>query len=80
MPRNRTTYRRDEVEEFEGKLRRFSESLAHRERRMLRSIIAAALEDGDDTAGFLDLPDDALFAALARLLTAETETRTEAVS
>jgi hypothetical protein len=76
MPRNRTTYRRDEFEEFEGKLRRFNESLAHRERRMLRTIIAAALEDSDDTAGFMDLSDDELFAALARLLTAEGGTGT----
>jgi len=74
MPRSRTTYRRDEFEDFEGKLRRFNESLAHRERRMLRSIIAAALEDGDDTSGYMELSDEELFAALARLLTSETET------
>ena len=62
-------YRREDVDEFDLKLRRFSESLAQRERRMLRSLIAAALEGEDDTSGYLDLPDDELFAALARMLT-----------
>lgn len=64
----RTTYKRDEVDEFDTKLRRFADSLAHRERRMLREIIAAALENDNDTAGFRALDDDALFAALTRLL------------
>ena len=72
MPRTRTTYRREEVDEFDGKLRRFSESLAQRERRMLRSIIAAALEDDNDTAGYMEMSDDELFAALARMLSVET--------
>lgn len=64
----RTTYRRDEVDEFDSKLRRFSDSLAQRERRMLREIIAAALEGDEDVAGFLSLTDDQLFAALAAML------------
>ena len=62
-------YSPDDVEEFDRKLRHFSESLAHRERRMLRQIIAAALEDEDDTAGYLELSDEDLFKALARILT-----------
>jgi predicted DNA-binding protein len=72
MPKTRTTYRREEVDEFEGRLRRFSESLAHRERRMLREIIAAALDDMDDTQGYATMTDDQLFAALRQLLTGTT--------
>jgi hypothetical protein len=70
MARSNTTYRRTEVDEFDRKLRRFSESLAHRERRMLRDIIQAAMSEDDDAAGFADLSDDELFAALARMLAA----------
>lgn len=61
-------YRREDVDEFDRKLRRFSESLAQRERRMLRSIIAAALDGDDDTSGYIDLTDDELFKAVGRLL------------
>jgi hypothetical protein len=71
MPRTRTKYRREDVDEFDRKLRRFSESLAQRERRMLREIIAAALADEDDTSGFADLSDEALYVALARLLSGD---------
>ena len=71
MARTQTRYPRQDVEEFDRKLRRFSESLAHRERRMLRSLITAALEDEDDTAGYVELSDDELFAALARMLAGE---------
>ena len=70
MARTTTTYRRTEVDDFDRKLRRFSESLAHRERRMLRDIIQAAMSEDDDAAGFADLTDDELFAALARMLAA----------
>lgn len=70
MARTTTPYRRTEVDEFDRKLRRFSESLAHRERRMLREIIQSALTEDDDAAGFADLTDDELFAALARMLAA----------
>ncbi|MGD9893200.1 MAG: hypothetical protein AB7R89_09325 [Dehalococcoidia bacterium] len=71
MARSNTTYRRTEVDEFDRKLRRFSESLAHRERRMLRDIIQAAMSEDDDAVGFADLTDDELFAALARMLAAD---------
>ena len=70
MAKRVTRYRREDVDEFDQKLRRFSESLAQRERRMLRSIIAAALEGDDDTSAYIDLSDDELFKALARMLTA----------
>ncbi len=73
MARTMTTYRRQEVDEFDRKLRRFSESLAQRERRMLREIIAAALEEDDDTAGYAALSDEQLFAALARMLTDQSD-------
>ena len=76
MARTERIYRREEVDEFDRKLRRFNESLAHRERRMLRRIIAASLDGDDDTAGYLDLPDDELFAALIRMLTAEDNVST----
>ena len=69
MARTFTTYRRQEVDEVDRKLRRFSESLAQRERRMLREVITAALEGDDDTAGYAQMSDEQLFAALARLLT-----------
>ena len=74
MARTTTTYRRTEVDEFDRKLRRFSESLAHRERRMLREIIQSALTEDDDAAGFADLTDDELFAALARMLATGDDT------
>lgn len=61
-------YRREDVDEFDRKLRRFSESLAQRERRMLRTIIAAALDGDDDTSGYIDLTDDELFDAVVRML------------
>ncbi len=61
-------FKRQDVDEFDHKLRRFSESLAQRERRMLRTIIAAALEGDDDTSGYLDLSDDELFEAVVRML------------
>ena len=69
MARTFTTYRRQEVDEFDRKLRRFSESLAQRERRMLRQIITAAMDGDDDTSGYAELTDEQLFAALARMLT-----------
>lgn len=71
MARTRRSYRREEVDEFDSKLRHFSESLAQRERRMLRDIIAAALNGDDDVSGYLNLSDDELFAALVRLLAGE---------
>lgn len=71
MARTFTTHRRQEVDEFDRKLRRFSESLAQRERRMLRELIESALAGEDDTAGYAAMTDDQLFAALARLLTSE---------
>ncbi len=72
MARTRTTYRRDEVDEFDRRLRRFNESLAQRERRMLRELIVAALEGDDDTGGFSQMTDEQLFAALAEHLTDST--------
>jgi hypothetical protein len=71
MARTTTPYRRTEVDEFDRKLRRFSESLAHRERRMLREMIQAALSEDDDAAGFAAMTDEQLFDALARMLTGE---------
>jgi hypothetical protein len=68
MARSFTKYRRQEVDEFDRKLRRFSESLAHRERRMLREVIESAMTGDDDAAGYAAMTDDQLFAALARLL------------
>lgn len=70
MARTRTKYRKDDVDEFDRKLRRFNESLAQRERRMLRALIEASLEEGDDTSGYAMMTDEQLFAALARWLTA----------
>ena len=74
MGRTFTTHRRQEVEEFDRKLRRFNESLAHRERRMLREMVEAALSADDDTAGYAALTDDQLFAALSDLLAGSTTT------
>ena len=72
MARSFTKYRRQEVDEFDRKLRRFNESLAHRERRMLRELIESALQDeGAETSGFAQLTDDQLFAALTRILAGE---------
>lgn len=63
------TYQREDVEEFDRKLRRFSESLAHKERRMLRAIITAALEEEEmDVSGFATAPDEAIFQALSTYL------------
>jgi hypothetical protein len=63
------TYRRQDVEEFDRKLRRFHESLAHKERRMLREIITAALEEEDeDTSGFANADDEVVFQALYNFL------------
>lgn len=59
----------EDAREFGRKIRRFHESLAHKERRMLRDVISAALaEEGMDVAGFASMDDDALFAALERFL------------
>jgi len=75
MARTFTPYRRTEVEEFDRRLRRFNESLAHRERRMLREIIEAALtDDDDDAAGYAAMTDDQIFALLARLLAGDDAT------
>ena len=71
MAKSHTTYRRPEVDEFDRKLRRFNESLAHRERRMLRDIIEAALSGDDDAAGYASLTDEQVFAALAAILAGE---------
>ena len=68
MGRSFTKHHRTEVDEFDRKLRRFSESLAQRERRMLRELIQAALHGDDDTGGYAQLTDEQLFAALARVL------------
>lgn len=73
MARTRHNYRREEVEDFGGKLRHFNESLAQRERRLLRSMIIAALEDENDTGGYQSFTDEQLFAALEQMLTAEGE-------
>lgn len=69
------SYRREDVDEFDRKLRRFHESLAQKERRMLREIIASALEeeDGFDVSGFLAADDDTLFRALTTYLTGRAE-------
>lgn len=62
-------YRREDVDEFDRKLRGFSDSLAHRERRMLRQMIIDALAEEDmDVAGFLNADDDTLFEALVTRL------------
>ena len=66
------SYRREDVDEFDRKLRRFHESLAQKERRMLREIIASAMEEDEnfDVAGYLATVDDeALFSALTAYLT-----------
>jgi hypothetical protein len=67
-------FRRDEVEEFDRRLRRFHESLAHKERRMLRQLITEALADADaDVAGYMQMDDDELFRALATFLMERAE-------
>jgi hypothetical protein len=67
------TYQREDVEEFDRKLRRFSESLAHKERRMLREIITAALEEEEmDVAAFVNADDDTVFQALFNYLMSMT--------
>jgi len=68
MARSFTKHSRQEVDEFDRKLRRFGESLAHRERRMLRELIESALQGDDDTGGYAQMSDDQLFAALATIL------------
>lgn len=70
----RRAYRKEDVDEFDRKLRRFQESLAHKERRMLREIITAALEEDEEDAdvqGYALMDDDALFHALAAALRGE---------
>jgi hypothetical protein len=64
------TYRKEDVDEFDRKLRRFHESLAHKERRMLREIIAAALEEEEEmeVEGFGHLDDAALLDRLTAML------------
>ncbi len=74
MPRNpgARAYRREDVEEFDRKLRKFHESLAHKERRMLREIITAALDDEQmDVRGYLALSDEELLDRLTTYLLAE---------
>jgi len=73
MGRSFTKHRRNEVDEFDRKLRRFSESLAQRERRMLRELIEAAIDGDDDTGGYAQLTDEQLFAVLARVLAGEEQ-------
>jgi hypothetical protein len=73
MARSFTKHRRADVDEFDRKLRRFNDSLAHRERRILRELIESALHDDDDTGGYAHLTDEQLFAVLARLLAVDTE-------
>ncbi len=73
MARSKTsstrTYRKEDIDEFDRKLRRFQESLAHKERRMLREIITAALdEEESDVEGFASLSDAAVLDVLYRLL------------
>jgi hypothetical protein len=63
------THRREDVEEFDRKLRRFHESLAHKERRMLRELITASLEQEDeDTSGFAGASDEVVLQALYNFL------------
>ena len=73
MGRSFTKHRRTDVDEFDRKLRRFSESLAQRERRMLRELIEAAIDGDDDTGGYAQLTDEQLFAVLARVLAGEEQ-------
>lgn len=73
MAKSYTTYRRPDVDEFDRKLRRFNESLAHRERRMLRDIIESALNGDDDASGYAALSDEQLFAMLASILAGEKD-------
>lgn len=68
------SYRREDVEEFDRKMRHFNESLAHKERRMLRQMIVDALTDADmDVSGFGELDDAALFNALTTYLLGQAE-------
>ena len=67
-------YRRQDVEEFDRKLRRFHESLAHKERRMLRDMIISALEEEEmDVSGFLHADDETILRALTEFLMTQTE-------
>ena len=67
-------YRRQDVEEFDRKLRRFHESLAHKERRMLREMIISALEEEEmDVSGFIDADDETILRALTEFLMSQTE-------
>ena len=74
MPRvaNRS-YRREEVDEFDRRLRRFQESLAHKERRMLRQLIIDALEEEDgDVSGFANADDETIFNAIRNFFLGQT--------
>ena len=67
-------YRRQDVEEFDRKLRRFHESLAHKERRMLREMIISALEEEEmDVSGFIHADDETILRALTEFLMSQTE-------
>ena len=67
-------YRRQDVEEFDRKLRRFHESLAQKERRMLRDMIISALEEEEmDVSGFIHADDETIFRALTEFLMTQTE-------
>ncbi len=67
-------FRKEDIDEFDRKLRRFHESLAHKERRMLREIITASLEEEDsDVEGFASLSDEAVLELLRRVLLSRAE-------
>jgi hypothetical protein len=68
------SYRREDVDEFDRRLRRFNESLAQKERRMLRQIIVSALEEDEmEVSGFLNADDDTVFLALRNYLLGQAE-------
>lgn len=73
MAKVRSTYKPAEVEEFGRRVRRFHESLAQKERRMLRDIIAASMADDDDVSGFANLSDEDLIALLLKMMSSEEE-------
>lgn len=59
------SFRPEEVDEFDRRLRRFHESLAHKERRMLRQLIIDALEEDEgDVSGFATAADEVIFQAI----------------
>lgn len=71
MVQNNTAraYRRQDVEEFDRRIRRFHESLAHKERRILRQLIVDALSEADmDVSGYLQADDEAIFDAMTAYL------------